>query len=136
MTVDKIVSIHAPTRGATMRAANCVIGTGIVSIHAPTRGATARRSLPCLPVKGFNPRTHTGCDVPRSFGRNQLIVSIHAPTRGATLTTTKARVQTHVSIHAPTRGATIEMSDLLGPFYMVSIHAPTRGATDTAICVG
>ena len=85
------------------------LGPNIVSIHAPTRGATR-----CSGVRGalrnsFNPRTHTGCDralafflfSPISFnprthtgcdlhdfvlnlGPNS--VSIHAPTRGATFT--------------------------------------------------
>ena len=56
------VSIHAPTRGATLsRIDNLYIRT--VSIHAPTRGATPT-------VKVF--RIARG-------------VSIHAPTRGATL---------------------------------------------------
>ena len=34
-----------------------------VSIHAPTRGATAVPSGTCHPPSGFNPRTHTGCDI-------------------------------------------------------------------------
>ncbi len=77
-----MVSIHAPTRGATLHGP--VLRRGIrVSIHAPTRGATEfmhfcsdmlmfqsthphgvrlvstinTRSPDC-----FNPRTHTGCD--------------------------------------------------------------------------
>ena len=57
------VSIHAPTRGATFlcRARNQRSG---VSIHAPTRGATCLcRSNPCKSTC-FNPRTHTGCDMP------------------------------------------------------------------------
>ena len=33
-----------------------------VSIHAPTRGATLRRLTPPLLLVCFNPRTHTGCD--------------------------------------------------------------------------
>ena len=55
------VSIHAPTRGATIGAVIPRLGY-CVSIHAPTRGATS----PPLPVPGRVP------------------VSIHAPTRGAT----------------------------------------------------
>ena len=55
------VSIHAPTRGATLHGS--VLRRGIrVSIHAPTRGATML----------INPTSE--------FDR----VSIHAPTRGAT----------------------------------------------------
>ena len=35
---------------------------GPVSIHAPTRGATLRRDAEIYRKVGFNPRTHTGCD--------------------------------------------------------------------------
>ena len=55
------VSIHAPTRGATVEVEH-VIKRHVVSIHAPTRGATQYQ-------------------VDRL---NVSIVSIHAPTRGAT----------------------------------------------------
>ena len=37
------------------------IQTFVVSIHAPTRGATCRASC-IVNRQGFNPRTHTGCD--------------------------------------------------------------------------
>ena len=99
---------------------------------------------------GFNPRTHTGCDIrifvrlvlavfqsthPHGVRRGVLIeklarfgVSIHAPTRGATMSFSKAICQAPVSIHAPTRGATLS-SSLLFAQNSVSIHAPTRGAT-------
>ena len=55
------VSIHAPTRGATL----VILVTyllDVVSIHTPTRGATSRLC--------------------QSVHRDE--VSIHAPTRGAT----------------------------------------------------
>ena len=77
-----IVSIHAPTRGATFfRVRLCRLYH--VSIHAPTRGATPARyiSAPKMQfqsthprgvrqnckimyqiAKCFNPRTHEGCD--------------------------------------------------------------------------
>ena len=55
-----------------------------VSIHAPTRGATITMRL-ILNVKGFNPRAHAGRDNYQSFGQIKVFVSIHAPTRGATM---------------------------------------------------
>ena len=65
LTVTEIlnyrVSIHAPTRGATIKDRIDKYDF-IVSIHAPTRGAT---STPCCVISAYN-------------------VSIHAPTRGAT----------------------------------------------------
>ena len=62
------VSIHAPARGATETAENCVVARK-VSIHAPARGATGI---------GSSART---CDK----------VSIHAPARGATAIISGAR---------------------------------------------
>ena len=134
-----------------------------VSIHAPTRGATmvsawARGLLP-----RFNPRTHAGCDNGFGLGARALApfqsthprgvrpppnqrrlflteVSIHAPTRGATTSTFGLPLLLMVSIHAPTRGATLCRRNC-GFIQYVSIHAPTRGATthscpssDNAIC--
>ena len=103
-----IVSIHAPTRGATssllqpvrrsdgfqsthphgVRLGGCrgAIINKKVSIHAPTRGATGITLWSKTIVSYcFNPRTHTGCD--RAVGSppvDEVLVSIHAPTRGAT----------------------------------------------------
>ena len=70
-----MVSIHAPTRGATKSNLSRRVS---VSIHAPTRGATraiAGNNRVRLPDTCFNPRPHAGGD--------PLTVSIHAPTRGA-----------------------------------------------------
>ena len=81
----RVVSIHAPTRGATP--VNRITAMALVfqsthphgvrhgplqrrvendrvSIHAPTRGATPSLfSIDPRPIS-FNPRTHTGCDSP------------------------------------------------------------------------
>ncbi len=146
----RVVSIHAPTRGAT---ASAVPGRVwfVVSIHAPTRGATAL----CLVY----------------YQRGE--VSIHAPTRGATRLHNCGHDVDAVSIHAPTRGATCRrgpnrrggrgfnprahagrdsaqthvlspvdgfqstrprgarrlLCELVPLHRSVSIHAPTRGAT-------
>ena len=77
------ISIHAPTRGATMRSVTqkCI---NCISIHAPTRGATKN---------------------PQAVANNSNI-SIHAPTRGATVVITVLTTSIKISIHAPTRGAT------------------------------
>ena len=78
------ISIHAPTRGATITIfANFIFH--IISIHAPTRGAT---------IPGHGHLWHTA------------MISIHAPTRGATVSYIAARKRFGISIHAPTRGAT------------------------------
>ena len=57
----------------------------MVSIHAPTRGATLLNDFLCFHISCFNPRTHTGCDTPQMSQKILLYVSIHAPTRGATI---------------------------------------------------
>ncbi len=142
-----------------------------VSIHAPTRGATVILHFARLTIPRFNSRTHAGCDSWEVYEGHKLSVSIHAPTRGATSASgsfpcCKMFQFTHprgvrllsvryippckVSIHAPTRGATQSVATSLGrllfqfthprgvrhvtrlpmpPKQLVSIHAPTRGAT-------
>ena len=55
-----LVSIHAPTRGATMSRFRAALDT-IVSIHAPTRGATWSFFFTFL-FERFNPRSHAGSD--------------------------------------------------------------------------
>ena len=45
-------------------------GRCIVSIHAPTRGATLAVCVGLPPARGFNPRTHAGCDK-HHWGRSQ-----------------------------------------------------------------
>ena len=100
------VSIHAPTKGATLlSAARSMLSA--VSIHAPTKGATCPISPLSIPIA----------------------VSIHAPTKGATrLHCFRLLCRFCVSIHAPTKGATLEMA-LIPSWFRVSIHAPTKGAT-------
>ena len=79
-----LVSIHAPTRGAT-ESCKKSHKKDIVSIHAPTRGATNCICCHSYNDVSFNPRTHEGCDThQRRHQRTRLTVSIHAPTRGAT----------------------------------------------------
>ena len=102
----RIISIHAPTRGATI-AASTSLDTDGISIHAPTRGATV-----------IDPAR-----TPRAYK-----ISIHAPTRGATSANPYLSRLHGISIHAPTRGATNEHTGVPGHLG-ISIHAPTRGAT-------
>ena len=56
------VSIHAPTRGATSISTYAGASRG-VSIHAPTRGATFCSHSFDMDKVGFNSRTHAGCDI-------------------------------------------------------------------------
>ena len=79
-----LVSIHAPTRGATVASlpsSNSSVGFQSTHPHGvrPYLSHSPSQPLPC-----FNPRTHTGCDTPFIFYKLVISVSIHAPTRGAT----------------------------------------------------
>ena len=108
MTVDSTevyISIHAPTRGATLHVANCY------------NDITFQSTLPREERRTCRNNRHQG-----------IQISIHAPTRGATVKEGEILLVIDISIHAPTRGAT--GSDR-GPWLCVaiSIHAPTRGAT-------
>ena len=55
------VSIHAPTGGATIRAARRTVDA-IVSIHAPTGGRDSSPETPNAKINGFNSRAHGGRD--------------------------------------------------------------------------
>ena len=57
------ISIHAPTRGATMRWQQ-LISPESISIHAPTRGATPGASGHKRNPGHFNPRSHERSDLP------------------------------------------------------------------------
>ena len=125
----------------------------VISIHAPTRGATFFVAFSLLLYLHFNPRSHEGSDGTDGGSRLNLPISIHAPTRGATTTKERYWIKSMISIHAPTRGATKVCTckmfcnlnfnprshegsdDKVCPVVLVcdiSIHAPTRGATNCA----
>ena len=57
----------------------------VISIHAPTRGATSLKATEYKLSIDFNPRSHERSDnyIPDEF--KSYIISIHAPTRGATM---------------------------------------------------
>ena len=106
---------------------NCI---NIVSIHAPTRGATRPSSAIRRLQRCFNPRSHEGSDLNKvKYALYSSNVSIHAPTRGATCSNPITLHKDGVSIHAPTRGATYKLF-ATSRIFCVSIHAPTRGATE------
>ena len=55
-----------------------------ISIHAPTRGATLTPKMYYGSFIHFNPRSHEGSDTSIITLSCSLRISIHAPTRGAT----------------------------------------------------
>ena len=56
-----VISIHAPTRGATPSDNNFSISL-LISIHAPTRGATCPHYIIYLLITDFNPRSYKRSD--------------------------------------------------------------------------
>ena len=73
----------------------------VVSIHAPTRGATGDSLTKLAHSVGFNPRPHAGGDSGwRTFNPR--------PHAGGDCQNAAHGCLFHVSIHAPTRGATYE----------------------------
>ena len=103
--IGRVISIHAPTRGATCFPLISLSSLSI-SIHAPTRGAT-----------GLYPDEEV-----------MFEISIHAPTRGATFFRAASFT---ISIFQ----STLPQGERPWPpcsYYAnisISIHAPTRGAT-------
>ena len=107
-----------------------MVGYNVVSIHAPTRGATVCNVLPYSSKRRFNPRTHTGCDhficaksIVNTWFQSTHPHGVRLPKNNVVL------AEGLVSIHAPTRGATEKNLKLSEDKINVSIHAPTRGAT-------
>lgn len=79
-----LVSIHAPTRGATRTGQLEHLGIG-VSIHVPTRGATAKWRRHCG-LSRFQFTHPRWVRLRRQSARRaRARVSIHAPARGATV---------------------------------------------------
>ena len=100
------VSIHAPTKGATINGNAWWNDGSTVSIHAPTKGATWH-----------------------SFDASICIaVSIHAPTKGATSWLSDFNDAMEFQSTLPRRERLIIHFELL-MLCVVSIHAPTKGAT-------
>ena len=147
----QLVSIHAPTGGATVRGHRGRLDDG-VSIHAPTGGATRRTAAHQITEMFQFTRPRGARPSPR-YRAQMHGVSIHAPTGGATSSAGDTTFRKQVSIHAPTGGATQEQrrrhrvacfnsrahggrdrrwrNESVG--VNVSIHAPTGGATSARV---
>ena len=101
-----LISIHAPTRGATTYV-RYYPQRRRISIHAPTRGATEEHRVKFVSIK----------------------ISIHAPTRGATLVAFVAMYGWEFQSTLP-QGERLSGKLIYCPLRRISIHAPTRGATN------
>ena len=123
----RMISIHAPTRGATA-AWFTMLFTSVLFQSTHPRGVRRTTDVWALTHIDFNPRTHEGCDSSRRDSHRHQDISIHAPTRGATRPRCLLESGHRISIHAPTRGATAKAINS-HIWRRISIHAPTRGAT-------
>ena len=84
-TIKKIISIHAPARGATQIATNTNNHTNNFNPRTREGCDPMQRRLYRPPRDHFNPRTREGCDLISSrVVSPHIIISIHAPARGAT----------------------------------------------------
>ena len=123
-----MISIHAPTRGATILQTSSRRSSRYFNPRSYKRSDAHCSKSSCWRIY-FNPRSYKRSDVrkqgciwkdknfnPRSYKRSDVhflcdshvnhVISIHAPTRGATMQRTSKRRDISISIHAPTRGAT------------------------------
>ena len=147
--LPRIVSIHAPTWGAT-RIDGCMKADGKVSIHAPTWGATMFRlkllegmrfqsthphgvrpdktKAKLIEFGRFNPRTHMGCDCLPSTSSNGVRFQSTHP-HGVRHHKHLLHHSYHESFNPRTHMGCDEGSTLCTIGTSVSIHAPTWGAT-------
>ena len=122
----RVVSIHAPARGATPRLRPA--WPVVVSIHAPARGATIQPVGSCNRVC-FNPRARAGRDDGRRSWRPATVTFQSTRPRGARRR--RRRLGTCMTVFQSTRprGARRDSSLACRHDSDVSIHAPARGAT-------
>ena len=101
----------------------------LISIHAPTWGATSRSSLALTRLQNFNPRTHVGCDqrLGLVYERGEHFnprthVGCDKDGHGAADVGGDFNPRTHVGCDWAEREHRIKAME-------ISIHAPTWGAT-------
>ena len=122
------VSIHAPTRGATIPFAQIQPFSTCFNPRTHT-GCDLLCKTTAQKMTSFNPRTHTGCDIGAFWCIVEMLyVSIHAPTRGATWTGREFKYNNKFQSTHP-HGVRQDALDEIKAAAKVSIHAPTRGAT-------
>ena len=102
--LSRLVSIHAPTRGAT-----CFYGNGEELIKfqsTPPREGRRSSTRTLRPNCCFNPRPHARGDKLRTYGGKLTEFQSTPPREGRHLVHADGKATLFVSIHAPTRGAT------------------------------
>ena len=149
MAQELQVSIHAPTRGATLRLLSVYVQPLFQSTHP--RGVRPCGYHVVFLTLCFNPRTHEGCDG-FNINANETLKFQSTHPRGVRLfaaceigalewfqsTHPRGVRHTHTTTPEPTdpfqsthpRGVRPIVAFSLHSETYVSIHAPTRGATD------
>ena len=80
----KMISIHAPAKGATVyRAGGWILHSRFQST-LPRRERRHRSTAPNPNRSNFNPRSREGSDLSFQMFRHKYLISIHAPAKGAT----------------------------------------------------
>ena len=97
----------------------------------PRRERRIDRTLNCVRLCYFNPRSREGSDYFFSASSTFCVISIHAPAKGATEVTPSIATLIAISIHAPAKGATVFLHPLFHQL-LISIHAPAKGATQSS----
>ena len=121
------ISIHAPTRGATVNPKH-YIGCTYFNPRSYKRSDMGRRFSVVVYKTYFNPRSYKRSDGSRDTTRKLFQNFNPRSYKRSDQSEAKPYEINKISIHAPTRGATEEVAkDFSKP--MISIHAPTRGAT-------
>ena len=102
----RVISIHAPPRGATLHEKRGKL-SGLISIHAPPRGATADVHAGRGKVTDFNSRPSARGDVGfPSLSKSSLSFQFTPLREGRRWQVLGVYLSVHISIHAPPRGAT------------------------------
>jgi len=103
------ISIHAPTQGATDMQPKDLIEY-VISIHAPTQGATVRSLPDRYRLSDFNPRPYTRGDFSVCPSYHLLILFQSTPLhKGRPRLAIVLVIVFRISIHAPTQGATLSL---------------------------
>ena len=125
---DIAVSIHAPTRGATRgRISGIHVHYTFQSTHP--HGVRPHFFSRFADRMGFNPRTHTGCDISLLAGLLFSILFQSTHPHGVRLQTTQSSYWTRQFQSTHPHGVRRFILSGRDPRFSVSIHAPTRGAT-------
>ena len=128
------ISIHAPTRGATVYFVPSVCLSANFNPRSHERSDIKVSSYNYL-FRNFNPRSHERSDDEAEDAVSLITISIHAPTRGATHATASGRCA-YMNFNPRSHERSDALLILCRQLWHISIHAPTRGATEPQAIYG